>query len=41
MIERLMRFLTALGCHVEIKVGAGRKNEAGDIKIKDVRRPAA
>jgi predicted XRE-type DNA-binding protein len=40
-LERLMRFLTALGCHIEIKIGAGRENEAGDVTIKDVRRSAA
>ena len=36
-----MRFLTALGCHIEIKIGAGRENKAGDVTIKDVRRTAA
>ena len=40
-LERLMRFLTALGCRIEIKIGAGRGTEAGDVKIKDVRRTAA
>jgi transcriptional regulator with XRE-family HTH domain len=40
-LERLMRFLTALGCHVEIKIGAGQENKAGDVTIKDVRRSAA
>jgi predicted XRE-type DNA-binding protein len=40
-LERLMRFLTALGCHIEIKIGAGRENKAGDVTIKDVRRTAA
>jgi predicted XRE-type DNA-binding protein len=28
-LERLMRFLTALGCHIEIKIGAGQENKAG------------
>ena len=28
---RLMRFLTALGCHIEIKIGAGQENKAGDV----------
>jgi hypothetical protein len=37
-LERLMRFLTALGCHIEIKIGAGQENKAGDVTIKDVRR---
>ena len=40
-LERLMRFLTALGCHIEIKIGAGREDKAGDVTIKDVRRTAA
>jgi hypothetical protein len=40
-VERLMRFLTALGCHIEIKIGAGQENKAGDVTIKDVRRTAA
>jgi predicted XRE-type DNA-binding protein len=28
-LERLMRFLTALGCHIEIKIGAGHKQGRG------------
>jgi predicted XRE-type DNA-binding protein len=40
-LERLMRFLTALGCHIEIKIGAGQENKTGDVTIKDVRRTAA
>jgi predicted XRE-type DNA-binding protein len=40
-LERLMRFLTALGCHIEIKIGAGQTNKAGDVTIKDTRRTAA
>jgi len=40
-LERLMRFLTALGYHIEIKIGAGRTNEAGDVTIRDARRTAA
>src|SRR6266705_1544118 len=28
-LELLMRFLTALGCHIEIKIGAGRKTRPG------------
>jgi predicted XRE-type DNA-binding protein len=40
-LERLMRFLTALGCHLEIKIGAGRGKKAGDVTIKDARRSAA
>jgi hypothetical protein len=36
-----MRFLTALVCHIEIKIAAGPENKAGDVTIKDVRRTAA
>ena len=40
-LERLMRFLTALGCHIEIKIGAGKANKAGEVTLKDTRRTAA
>jgi hypothetical protein len=40
-LERLMRFLTAPGRHIEIKIGAGQSDKAGDITIRDVRRTAA
>src|ERR1700732_3831945 len=40
-LERLMRFLTALGCHIGVKIGARQENKAGDVTIKDVRRTAA
>jgi len=40
-LERLMRFLAALGYHIEIRIGAGRANEAGDVTIRDARRTAA
>jgi predicted XRE-type DNA-binding protein len=40
-LERLMRFLTALGYHIEIKIGAGHGNKAGDVTIRDARRSAA
>src|SRR5215469_18243887 len=33
-LDRLMRFLTALGCQIEIKIGAGRQNKAGNVTIK-------
>jgi hypothetical protein len=36
-----MRFLTAFGGHIEIKIGAGQQSKAGDVTIKDVRRTAA
>ena len=40
-LERLMRFLTALGYRIEIKIGSTRRNEAGDVTIKGARRRAA
>jgi len=40
-LERLMRFLAALGYHIEIKIAAGQVNEAGDVTIRDARRTAA
>src|SRR5437588_5249380 len=40
-LERLMRFLTALGYHIEIKIGAGETSKVGDVTIKDERRSAA
>jgi predicted XRE-type DNA-binding protein len=40
-LERLMRFLTALGYRIEIKIGAVRRNEVGDVTIKGARRRAA
>jgi predicted XRE-type DNA-binding protein len=40
-LERLMRFLTALGYHIEIKIGAGKANAAGEVTVKDARRRAA
>jgi predicted XRE-type DNA-binding protein len=38
-LERLMRFLTALGFRTEI--GAGNANSVGDVTIKDTSRTAA
>ena len=38
--ERLMRFLTALGYHIEIKIAAS-KAKAGEVTIRDGRRKAA
>jgi predicted XRE-type DNA-binding protein len=40
-IERLMRFLTALGYDIEIMIGARDATRAGDVTIKDARRTAA
>ena len=39
-LERLMRFLTALGYHIEIKIGSRRTNKTGGVTIKDTRRTA-
>src|SRR5262252_5145123 len=35
-LERLMRFLTALGHRIEIKIGTAKRNEAGEVTIKGV-----
>jgi predicted XRE-type DNA-binding protein len=40
-LERLMRFLTALGCRIEIKIGAAERRKAGNVSVKDARRRAA
>jgi len=40
-LERLMRFLTALGCHIEIKIEAAKPRKAGTVTVKDARRTAA
>jgi predicted XRE-type DNA-binding protein len=40
-LERLMRFLTALGYDIEIKIGATQANKPGDVIIRDARRTAA
>ncbi len=40
-LERLMRFLAALGYQIEIKIGAGQVNRVGDVTIRDARRTAA
>jgi predicted XRE-type DNA-binding protein len=40
-LERLMRFLTALGCHIQITIGAGKATKAGDVTITDAPRRAA
>jgi hypothetical protein len=40
-LERLMRFLTALGCRIEIKIGsASAGGAAGDVTVRDLRRTA-
>jgi len=40
-LARLMRFLTALGLQIEIKIATTNKKRAGEVIIKDVRRRAA
>ncbi|WP_119419239.1 helix-turn-helix domain-containing protein [Desertibaculum subflavum] len=40
-LERLMRFLTALGHRIEIRIAAAKENEAGDVVVSDVPRRAA
>lgn len=40
-LERLMRFLTALGSHIEIKIGAAKANKSGDVIVRDARQSAA
>jgi predicted XRE-type DNA-binding protein len=40
-LERLMRFLTALGYQIEIKIGARGSVKRGNIVVRDARRRAA
>ena len=40
-LERLMRFLTALGFYIEIKIGATKPKKTGNVTVKDARRKAA
>lgn len=40
-LERLMRFLAALGHRIEIRIGAAKENEAGDVVVSDVVRRVA
>jgi predicted XRE-type DNA-binding protein len=40
-LERLMRFLTALGHRIEIKIGTTKGNEGGEVVVGDIRRRAA
>jgi predicted XRE-type DNA-binding protein len=40
-LERPMRFLTALGYHIEIKIAVAKTNKAGEVIIRDARRRAA
>jgi predicted XRE-type DNA-binding protein len=40
-LERLLRFLTALGCQIEIKIAAAKSDKAGAVTIRESRRKAA
>ena len=40
-LERLVRFLTALGADIEIRVGSVKLNAVGEVIVKDVRKRAA
>jgi predicted XRE-type DNA-binding protein len=40
-LERLLRFLTALGCQIEIKIAAAKPDKAGTVTIRESRRKAA
>ncbi len=40
-LERLMRFLSALGHRIEIKIGARNTRKPGDVVVSDARRRAA
>ena len=40
-LERLMRFLTALGHHIEIQIRTAKPKKAGNVTVKDVRQRAA
>lgn len=39
-LERLIRFLTALGHHIEIKVGAGKPQGTGHVTVRDTHQRA-
>lgn len=40
-LERLLRFLTALGCQIEINIAAAKPSKTGTVTIREVRRRAA
>jgi predicted XRE-type DNA-binding protein len=40
-VARLIRFLTALGCRIEINVAAATGEGAGDVVVRDRRKRAA
>jgi predicted XRE-type DNA-binding protein len=39
--ERLLRFLIALGCQIEIKIAAAKPTKTGAVTIREARRKAA
>ena len=41
VFERLLRFLIALGCEIEIKIAAAKAAKAGAVTIRESRRKAA
>jgi predicted XRE-type DNA-binding protein len=40
-LERLMRFLSALGHTIEIKIGSAKAKGSGQVVVRDLRRNAA
>jgi predicted XRE-type DNA-binding protein len=40
-LERLMRFLSALGHTIEIKIGSAKAKGSGQVVVRDLRRKAA
>jgi predicted XRE-type DNA-binding protein len=40
-LERLMRFLSALGHTIEIKIGSAKAKGSGKVVVRDLRRKAA
>ena len=40
-LERLMRFLTALGYRIEITIAAAKPKKSGNVTVRDARRRAA
>jgi predicted XRE-type DNA-binding protein len=40
-LERLLRFLTALGCQIEIKIAAAKPSKTGTVTIREAGRKAA
>jgi predicted XRE-type DNA-binding protein len=40
-LERLIRFLTALGCRIEINIDGAKARKAGNVTVRDKRKKAA